>query len=208
MLNSCLILVLLCFQISPSLDVTESGGNIYVKSRNDELKQLTSSGLDSAPRISSDGTEVLFVRKRPEHYELRIISLVGNSKDLLVWRESGEHAQPGGAASIIVDPQFSPDGKEIFFYSQPGNLGIIWRVGGAKGTAKVIAHSVITIQAPGETFEIVPSGKFKGDLIVQKDSEKLTEGRLFLFWLVDRDGGNVGIIGTSENDVEAFRDQY
>ena len=211
-LNSYLIVAFLYCQSLWAIGVSESSGNIYVRSEDGKLEQLTSLGLDSSPAISGDGSKVLFVRKQPEGFELRAISLTRSRKNLLVLRENddqlktSERSSAENVASSIVAPQFSPDGNEIFFYSQPGNLGVIWRVDIAKRTAKMIAHSVIPMQK--NAFEVVPSGKFKGDLIVQKDAEKLTPGRLFLFWLIDPEGRNIGIVGTNDSDVDQFRDQY
>ena len=215
-LNS-MILILLCCQLSWSREVTELKGNIYLTNQAGKAEQLTSSGNDSAPVISADETKVLFIRNRPTGAELHVISLTGSKNESIVWRDIDDPRDPGDGGSInsgtrsIIDPQFSPDGEEIFFYSQPWNLGLIRKVDLVGGTSIVIAHSVIPIgeRAVGErTFEVVPSGKFKGDLIVHKDSEKLTAGRLFLFWLVDPDGRNVGIIGADKADIVTFRDEY
>jgi hypothetical protein len=57
----------------------------------------------------------------------------------------------------------------------------------------------------GGSFDVIGRGKYAGDLIVYKDSEKLTAGRLFLYWLTDPYGVNLAIVADNDTDVELFR---
>jgi hypothetical protein len=54
---------------------------------------------------------------------------------------------------------------------------------------------------------VIQSGDYAGDLIIYKDSEKLTAGRLFLYWLVDPQGANIAIVADKEDDLALFREQ-
>ncbi|MGA2740650.1 MAG: hypothetical protein ABSG65_24835 [Bryobacteraceae bacterium] len=185
--------------------VKQIAGNIFLVQDNGHNEQLTASGIDSMPAISADGDKVVFVRSGG----------AGRPDDLCLIYVKHRHVQkplsivaPALAADIeigsILDPQFSPDSSAVYFLTRAGNFGGIVRVELAPPKSYVVARGAIPIENGG-AFDVIVRGKYIGDLIVYKDSEKLTAGRLFLYWLIDPYGGNLAIIADKLNDVNLFR---
>ena len=174
--------------------------------RDGQTIQLTSSGRDSQPVFSSDMQHIAFVRaaNAGEPEDLWVVDIKRSLEPRPLHIEASAAAKSGEVASIL-QVQFSPDASSIYFYTQPGNFGLILKVNEVTGTVDLVSHSVIPLNH--QLFEVVQRGNYAGDLIVQKDSHKLAPGRLFLYWLVDRDGRDVAIIGNSPADLSAFRDQ-
>jgi hypothetical protein len=69
-----------------------------------------------------------------------------------------------GELGHIVDPQFSPDSSSIYFYTQPGNFGLILRLQLHTRETSVVAHSVLPME--GMSFDVIAEGQYAGDLIV------------------------------------------
>jgi hypothetical protein len=185
--------------------VKETAGNILLLQDNGDTEQLTSAGTDSMPAISADGDKVVFVRSggpgRPDDLRLIYVKHRHVQKPLSI-------VAPALAADVeigsILDPQFSPDSSAVYFLTRSGNFGGMVRVDLAPPKSYVVAHSAIPI-ASGRSFDVIVRGKYAGDLIVYKDSEKLTAGRLFLYWLTDPYGVNLAIVADKETDLKLFR---
>jgi hypothetical protein len=186
--------------------VREVAGNILLVESDGNSKPLTTTGQDSMPSVSLDGKKIVFVRSqggqsRDDVWLIDLSKPVGQQISSLTPPELvAQHL-----VEVILDPQFSPDAATVYFYTQPGNFGLIISVDLASKRSKVLAHGVMPIQ--GRAFDVIQRGKNAGDLIVCKDSEKLTAGRLFLYWLVDPKGVNIGIVSDKEDDLPLFREQ-
>jgi hypothetical protein len=186
--------------------VKEAGGNIFLLEDDIHAEQLTAAGRDSMPAISTNGEKVVFVRAVG----------TGLPDDLCLIYVQHRHVQkpqsivtPALARDheigVILDPQFSPDASAVYFLTQLGEAGLIVRVELTPPKSYIVAHGAIPI-GRGRSFEVIAHGKYAGDLIVHKDSEKLTAGQLFLYWLTDPYGANLAIVADKESDVERFRD--
>ena len=190
---------------SSPLSVKEVNGNIFLVNDDGHTERLTTSGIDLMPSISPDGTEVVFVRSAQGHTADAICVIhvreprAGNPCST-AWPDLARNTEIGR----ILDPQFSPDSSAVYFFTQPGNFGVIVRADIAPPKSYVVAHSVIPIEQ-GRSFDVIRRGKYAGDLIIHKDSQKLTSGRLFLYWLTDPYGANLAIIADKDEDVELFR---
>jgi hypothetical protein len=106
----------------------------------------------------------------------------------------------------ISDPQFSPDSSAVYFFTRPGYLGLIVRSELAPPKSYIVARGAVPI-GHGRSFDVIAEGKYAGDLIVYKDSGKLTAGPLFLYWLTDPFGASLAIVADKESDVDQFRSE-
>jgi hypothetical protein len=187
--------------------VREVAGNILLVESDGSSKQLTTTGQDSMPSISLDGKKIVFVRS-PDGQSRDDVWVVDLNKP--VDQQISNITPPELIAkhyiAAILDPQFSPDAATIYFYTEPGNFGLVISVDLASKRSKVLAHGVVPI-LQGRAFDVIQRGEYAGDLIVYKDSEKLTAGRLFLYWLVSPEGANIAIVADNENDLGLFREQ-
>ncbi|HLH43878.1 MAG TPA: hypothetical protein VKV74_12880 [Bryobacteraceae bacterium] len=203
------ILLALCSLASVAIHATAAAksvrslsGNIFLLGTDGRQVQLTTGGSDSMPSVSGDGKMVAFVRSGqgvPD--QVCTMDLEAPPYPPPVCIAPQELVGKGDVADVS-DPQLSPDRSFVYFYTQPGNLGLIIRIDLSSRRAMVIAHSVIPIA--GRSFDVIQMGRYAGDLIVRKDSEKLTAGRLFLYWLVDRQGENLAIIAEKDSDAALF----
>ena len=115
--------------------VTAVEGNIYYTPRSGtDRRQLTTTGLDSQPSLSLDGSTVVFVRGTPgrkvqaayadvEATELWTVRVDGTHARLRVRGKSSKTVQETVAG--IESPKFSSDGTRIYF------LGVGWVTSGA-----------------------------------------------------------------------------
>jgi len=207
-MQTALLLVPLCaaqLTGAASSSVTQVKGNIVLVEDSGHTEPLTTSGIDSMPAISADGEKVVFVRSvgpgRPD--DLYLIYLKHRHVEKASSIVTPDLTRDPGIGTIL-DPQFSPDSSAVYFFTQPGNFGVIVRVELAPPKSYIVAHGVLPI-GRGESFDVIVRGKYAGDLIVYKDSEKLTAGRLFLYWLTDPYGVNLAIVADNDTDVELFR---
>lgn len=190
---------------SPSV-VEEKGRIVFVEANGKKLP-LTSGAQDSQPSLSLDGKAVVFVRKgsgkklesaagEVEANELWWISTAGGKPRQLV--KSAGSDDPKKFLGGLQAPQFSPDGKTVFFMSAAwATSSSVHKVDVASGKTSFVTD--------GNTLEVIPSGEHQGKLIVQKHKYFLAGGTYDWFWLVDPDGKEVGPIG---EDVSSFKDLY
>ena len=100
----------------------------------------------------------------------------------------------------FVKPQFSPDAKRIYFVST------VWATSSAiqlldLGTGQV--HFICS----GLSVEVIPSGHWSGYIIAYKEIHAVLIARKFRYWLLDRDGQEVGEIGDTEKEVAEFKNE-
>ncbi|MBN1180548.1 MAG: PD40 domain-containing protein [Anaerolineae bacterium] len=109
--------------------VFTDGGNLWIVEGDAAPRQLTSSGADSAPRISPDGRWVLFNRDLPPgpaellRFELRAIGTDGSGERLLVAADAlpGELGTPmGWETEVLLDRlpyqvAWRPDSRAVVF---------------------------------------------------------------------------------------------
>jgi len=190
--------------------VVENGNVIYRASNQAPPRQLTSSGRDSQPRLSPDGRTVAFVRAIPgdsvetaagseEAMALWIVRADGSGARMLVRSRSSEH--PERTLASFSDPQFSPDGRRIYFLSSA------WVTSGAVRAVDV-ASGAERFVAPGNSLEVVPSGTYAGHLLVSQHRYFVAGGSYDWVWLLTPDGKEVGPVGETDEALEDFRSLY
>lgn len=114
--------------------VKEMGGNIVLVQPDGTIKRLTAMGTDSMPSLSPDGSKVVFVRspKLSGSDELCLIDLTRPLHEQPVTLMSPDLSRQGQEVRVL-DPQFSPDSSTVYFYTQPGNLGLVISVDPTRG---------------------------------------------------------------------------
>jgi WD40 repeat protein len=187
--------------------VVEDKGQLVLVEPNGAKRTLTSSGQDSQPSLSPDGRAVVFVRRgsagmlesatgEVEGNELWWMELAGGKARRLV-RSTGSE-EPKKFLGGLQSPQFSADGKTVFF------LSAAWVTSSAVHKVD-IATGKEQFVTPGNSLEVVTRGEHRGRLIVQMHKYFLGGGSYDWYWLLEPDGREVGPIG---EDVAGFRELY
>ena len=205
-----IFLVAICALPMCAQRAVEMDGNIIFEPTDGSKAALTSSGLDSQPSLSADGRQVVFVRSTPN---LTIDTGLGDQEENELWIADTTGAvaprrvlrgHPGGFrvdANLVLGgfwaPQFSPDAKRIYFMST------IWATSHGIWLLDVAAGQVRFL-CDGLDLEVLNSGPYAGNIIVRKHIPRVVPGRVFRYWLLDRDGNEVGEIGEAESALEEF----
>jgi dipeptidyl aminopeptidase/acylaminoacyl peptidase len=191
--------------------VEARGGSLfYHASAQAAPRQLTTSGQDREPRLSPDGRTVAFIRGTPgrlvetalgpeEATELWVIRTDGSGARMLVRGRASD--DPRQALASLQSPQFSPNGRRIYF------LSTAWVTSAAVHAVDTSAGREWFV-APGSTLEVVPSGEYAGHLLVGQHRYFIAGGSYDWFWLLTPDGRDVGPVGETEGALEAFREMY
>lgn len=183
-------------------------GNVVFTDAAGHAVNLTSTGRDSAPDLAPDGRRVVFVRATPgqmantatgeeEATELWVVNTDGGNLTRLVRGVGGPKPQDGLAG--METPQFSPDGKRVFF------LSLAWVTSGAVHVVELATRQVRYV-CPGNELKVVRAGQYRAHLLVQQHRYFLGGGSYDWWWLLTADGKKeVGVVG---EDTENFRAAY
>lgn len=203
-----LVLVLLALPaLARGPTVVAEQGHIVLVEASGKKRKLTASGQDSEPSLSPDGKAIVFVRKgsgpklaaasgEVEANELWWMSTSGGKPRRLV--SSAAHDDPKKFLGALQSPQFSPDGKTVFF------LSAAWATSSAVHKVDV-ATGKVRFVAAGNSLELIPHGEYQGRLIVQMHKYFLGGGSYDWFWVLEPDGREVGPIG---EELSGFRELY
>jgi hypothetical protein len=190
--------------------VRADGGNITMVDDAGVARQLTTSGLDCAPVVSPDNRHIVFVRETPNRKlatslgpesanEIWIMNVDGSTPRLLVEGHSDKDEKHVLAA--LRSPAFSPDGQVVYFLSSA------WVTSDAVHAVR-LANLQERFVTAGNSLEVVPAGKYAGDLIVNQHRYWLASGSYNWFWLISPAGEDLGPIGPDDGNVEDFKTQY
>jgi len=190
--------------------VTEDRGNIVVVDNNGFARQLTTTGLDASPALSTDTSRIVFVRRTPQKKvmtgageasadQLWTVNLDGTSPRMLI--EGHEGTSPKSTLAALDTPMFSPDGRTVYFTSAAwATSGSIHAVAAAGGKERFVTD--------GNALTVVQSGQYAGSLIVSKHKYWLAGGSYNWFWLVAPSGEEKGAVGPDERSIATFIDMY
>jgi len=182
--------------------VSVQNGNVILAGRT-----LTNSGHDSEPVLSPDKKWIAFVRTVPDKKkstgageadatELWEIRADGKEPTVLVRAKESDKME--NVLAGFSKPEFSTNGKLVYFLSEA------WTTSGALhvvDTTNGEEHFV----CPAAEFEVVQSGEYRDDLLVQQHRYFIGGGSYDWFWLLKPDGKEVGPVG---EDTDNFKATY
>ncbi len=193
-------------------------GNVFFTAANGRATQITSSGLDSDPSLSLDKKLIAFVRRTPslkiqtgvglpvDKNELWIADATGKeaARRVLVGHTGGFLQDENLVLAGFFNPQFSPDARKVYFGATTWATSFSFRM-------LDLGSGRVRFLYAGISLEVLQSGNYAGDLIALKVIPSVTTARIFRYWLLDRDGHDIGEIGGSESDasaVEVFKREH
>ena len=164
-------------------------------------------GKCTDPSLAPGKRRVVFVRATPDQMvsgatgdeeatELCVADPDG--KNFLVLVRGKFDQEPSKMLANFQAPQFSPDGKTIYFVSSA------WVTSGSVQAYNLAAKKLRFVMA-GSDLEVVPSGEYAGNLLVQQHRYFLGGGSYDWYWLMKPDGKEIGVVGES---TEVFKDTY
>jgi hypothetical protein len=190
-----------------------------------KVVHMTVSGKDRDPKLSPDGHHVAFIRKSKRHAILTIgaksdyhgdeiladqiwVMDVNTGEQRLLVKDGipvkGNVTKECERMIAFIDDDslcFSPDGVSLYF------IGSAWVTSGALHVVNLRTGRDRFIAA-ANSVEVVPSGKYAGDLIVQQHRYFLGCGSYDWFWLLNPKGREIGPVGESESQVATFKKTY
>lgn len=186
--------------------VSVKKGNIQFTDKAGKTIALTSGGKDGEPHLSPDGKLVAFTRKSDKKVatgavddstsEIWIVGTDGNNLRRIVEPRAGDKVEY--ALALMTRPQFSSDGKKLFFETSA------WTTSDA---IHVIDLETMQEQfvCDGNALEVIRDGEYKDHLLVQKHKYFIGGGSYDWIWLVGPDGKEVGPVG---EDAKTFSATY
>jgi dipeptidyl aminopeptidase/acylaminoacyl peptidase len=187
--------------------VSIQNGNVCISTAGGEAKTLTNSGHDSEPVLSPDGKWIIFVRTIPGK---KISTGSGDADVTELWQIRADGKEPTALVRSkgsdkmekvlagLSKPQFSTNGRLVYFLSDAwATSGALHVVDTTNGTEHFVC--------PALEFEVVPSGEYRDNLLVQQHRYFIGGGTYDWFWLLKPDGKEVGPVG---EDTENFKSSY
>jgi hypothetical protein len=174
--------------------VTENQGNVYYHNDQGNVLQLTFSGKDSQPVLSPDGKQLVFVRAS-QNDELWIMNVSGDNAHSILIGHNDEDVKKN--LTELNNLLFALDGKAVYF------LSAAWVTSNAIHKVDLTTNKQHFV-TDGNSLELVPSGKYKGYLIVSKHKYHKGGGSYEDYWLVSPKGKAIKSLGEDEEQVNAF----
>lgn len=186
-------------------------GDLYYHPERSAPRRLTTGGRDSQPSLSPDRRTVVFVRATPgrmvegpsgpvQATEVWTIRVDGTGARMLLRGRAGRTPQ-----TMLADfgtPQFSPDGRKVYFLSSA------WVTSSAVHVIDLRTGRE-TYVCPGKSLEVVPRGEYAGHLIVQQHRYFIAGPSYDWYWLVTPQGREVGPVSDEDgHGLEQFREVY
>lgn len=170
-------------------------GNVWFNDRS-VRKFLTGEGSDALAFLSLNHKKIVFVRtlksSAGSQEKLRILFTVDSD---------GRNLTKLAEGKAFWDPQFSPDGRTVYFRSPQ------WATSNEIRAINIATKRVRAV-CPGNTLEVIQKGRYVGKLIVQLPKYFLGRGTYDFYWLLHPDGREIDAIGDSEQSLRSFRFLY
>ena len=174
-------------------------GNVWVKVWPAGARQrLTSDGINRDPTLSPDGREVAFVKKTRGHKvstglgdeeanELWLVGWDGTKPRMLFRGRAGASGDVRHGIAALSSPRFSPDGRRIYV------MGGAWATSGTVWIVNRDGSNPHFVIDANDLF-VVPTGKYRGHLVVLRHTYFKEAGSAELLFLVRPDGHVVALI--------------
>jgi len=191
--------------------VSAVNGNIVFTDATGRSSRVTESNSDSDPGLSFDGRSVVFVRETPNH---KVDTGMGDVEETELWiarldrKEAPRRVLVGHPGNVLPgpgmvlagfsNPQFSPDGRRVYF------MAAAWATSAAIHMLDLKAGTTVFL-FPGLGVEVIKGGKYRGFLIGTKNPVTEDRGRDTAYWLLDPNGKEVKRIGEREDDLARFK---
>ena len=184
--------------------VYEKDGNIFLKFENQEIKQITYTKTDTLPIISPDKEKIVFIRKTNgneidagsgpvSNNEIWIYNIKDNNSEAIVKYNGSEDPETMLAPSL-TPLYFTSDNKSIYFTCYA------WATSDAIHKYDLITKSEKFVSA-GNSLFLIPNGKYKDYLLIQKHKYYNNGGSYDYTWLLNGDGKEIREIGEVGDDV-------
>ena len=182
-------------------------GNIWLTHAAGHKHQITDTGLDCCPAVSPDGQRIVFVRKTQgmkvevgwgsaEANEIWTVDVTGQQPRRLA--RGADHFHENAPLAELGSPQFSPDGKRVYFWGAAAAVsGNVYAIELDTGALRFISG--------GHNVEVIQRGPYRGCLIVQKHKYFVGGGSYDWFWLLKRNGEEEGPLG---DDPKFFKENW
>ena len=148
----------LTFSLHGQTIVDVRDGNVYA-TRDGQMRQITTAGLDVEATLSHDGQRIAFIRRSagvPD--ELRIVDITGDKGEKVLAKAFGVERPTGSfSAKELNTPRFSPD--DAYIYLIEGN--VLNRVEVATGAGKALMGDV-------QRYAVIKTGANRGRLLLSR----------------------------------------
>lgn len=199
-----LLMLALSVNVARAGTVRSTEGNLYYFGDDGIPKQVTNFRTDGEPSLSPDEKTIVFVRLRsatvsgPDKKattELWTIESSGRNPTLLLTARSSQ--KPENELSGFSSPVFSLDGGSIYFISSA------WATSGAIHLINIKTKRTKFV-SPGNSLQLVRSGKYVGHLIILKHKYFAGTGSYDFYWIVSPQGREVLPIGDQQYQIDQF----
>ena len=185
--------------------VFSENGNIFYKD-DKEKRQLTQSGRDREPVLSPDGAKVVFTRRTTEEKDQLWVKDIKTKEEKMLVKDRRPDPKDGDGSPNWVSKhviehilndytKFSPDGKKIYF------LTVAWTTSCAVHEVNIDGSDEQFI-IDGNSIKVIPKGRHKGNLIVDRHKYFVGGGSYDWYYLVTPEGKEIGTFGDDLNRVD------
>ena len=206
-LAACALWLALCPVVLAQKATADKKGNVWYTDAAGKRARLTTDGKNSDPALSPDKRRIAYVHKVPGKEistgageatptELRIMDIDGKNQETLVRSADAERVEE--VLASFSSPAWSPDGRTLYFCSGA------WATSGAIH-AYDFERKTQRYVMPGNGPEVVPSGEYRGHLLVEQHRYFLGGGSFDWYWLFTPEGKQVGPVGET---TDSFRERY
>lgn len=231
MMSKTVYSILLLFCVSAAQQglgekVYEKDGHLFLGTESGPVEQLTTGGNDRSPVMGPRGKQVVFIRKsqnpapNPEDDpldearpgkrladQLWLYDLTQKRERILV-KDTQSDAEDDTKAiqntvEMIKDSSlcFSTDGSRIYFIAEA------WATSGALHVVDVKSRQRRYL-ASALYVEVIPSGEYQDDLVVQQHRYFPAGGSYDWYWRYNSEGRELGVLAESEEGLQGFRELY
>lgn len=186
--------------------VSVEQGAVTYTARDGSKRRLSDGPQDEQPVLSPNGRAVVFLRNLPGRSiaagsgevparELWLVPVEGGSAHRLL--APRDDPKPERLLAGLQNPRFSPDGSVVYVESAAwATSGAIHAVEARSGRERFVVA--------GHSLTVVPSGPYRGCLVVMQHRYFLGGGSFDWYWLFRPEGKEVGPIG---EDAGRFLEQ-